>query len=370
MNENIKVPFASFEAMHNEIREKMLSKFAEVYDKNIFISGSELTHFEQEFAAYCNTAYAVGCATGLDALYLILKAMEIGSGDEVIVPSNTFIATALAVSYAGAVPIFVEPKLDTFTIDPTRIEEKITSKTKAIIAVHLYGRMADMDPILSLAQKYRLKVIEDAAQAHGATYKGKKAGSLGDAAGFSFYPGKNLGALGDGGIVTTNDQALAQKIKMLGNYGSSVKYHHELQGTNSRLDEVQAGFLRIKLHYLDTWNIFRNNVAKKYLNGIANPLIKLPLPGDHDYYCVWHIFAIRCKKQSDLEQYLAENGILTVKHYPIPMHRQKAYKDLNIPEGTLPLAEEISSTELSLPMYFGITDDQVQYVIETINKFH
>lgn len=366
---NIKVPFVSFEPMHQEIRSEIMEKFADIYDKNIFITGSELKTFEDEFAAYCGTKYAVGCATGLDALTLILKAMDIGSGDEVIVPSNTFIATALAVSYAGATPVFVEPRLDTFTLDPEKIEEKITSKTRAVIAVHLYGRTCDMDPIMAIAQKYDLKVIEDAAQAHGAAYKGKKAGFLGDAAGFSFYPGKNLGALGDGGIVTTDNKELADKIRMIGNYGASIKYHHEYQGTNSRLDELQAGFLRIKLHRLEQWNTFRNNVAQKYFRGITNPVIELPLPGDDVYHCVWHIFAIRCQKRDELELFLKEKEILTVKHYPIPMHLQGAYKNLNIARGTLPYAEEISATELSLPMYYGMTDDQIQYVIDTLNEF-
>lgn len=369
MNKHIEVPFASFETMHQEIRKEILEKFAAVYDKNIFITGYELKKFEEEFAMYCGTRFAIGCATGLDALYLILKAMNIGAGDEVIVPSNTFIATALAVSYAGATPVFVEPKLNSFTIDPDKIEAKITAKTRAIIAVHLYGRIADMTPIMTIAQKYNLKVIEDAAQAHGAVYNGKKAGSFGDAAGFSFYPGKNLGALGDGGIITTNNQALADKIRMLGNYGASIKYHHEYQGTNSRLDEVQAGFLRIKLRHLDKWNAFRNEVARKYLQKIHNPNIELPLPGDETFYCVWHIFAIRCQRRNALEQYLKEKGISTVKHYPIPMHLQNAYKNLNIVKGSLPLSEEISATELSLPMYYGITDEQIQYVADALNEF-
>ena len=229
----MEVPFVSFEYMHNEIRQEINEKFAQIYNKNIFIMGEELTKFEQEFAEYCGVKFAVGCATGLDALYLILRALEIGRGDEVIIPSNTFIATALAVSYTGATPVFVEPKISTYTLDPRRIEDKITSKTKGIIAVHLYGRVADMDEIREVADKHHLKLIEDAAQAHGAVYKGKRAGSLGDVAGFSFYPGKNLGALGDGGIITTNDCKMAEKIRILGNYGSVIKYHHKLQGTNS-----------------------------------------------------------------------------------------------------------------------------------------
>lgn len=363
------VPFVSFETMHKEIRDEIIHKFEDIYDENIFITGKEVQQFEKEFSDYCGTTYAVGCATGLDSLYLILRAFDIGGGDEVILPSNTFIATALAVSYTGAIPVFVEPKLETYTIDPERIEEKITDRTKAIIAVHLYGRMADMNAVKSIADKYGLKVIEDAAQAHGASFEGKRAGSLGDAAGFSFYPGKNLGALGDGGIVTTNNKELAEKIRMLANYGSSIKYHHEYQGTNSRLDELQAGFLRIKLQHLNKWNTFRNHVAMSYLEGIINPHIILPLPEDDSYYCVWHIFAIRCTKRNELEEYLKSKGIMTLRHYPIPMHLQRAYENLNVEKGMLPLAEEISETELSLPMYYGMKKEQINYVIDAINNF-
>lgn len=365
----MKVPFVSFENMHNEIKTEMLEKFEEMYIRNIFISGEEVENFEKEFAEYCGVKYAVGCATGLDALFLVLRAYGIGQGDEVIVPSSTFIATALAVSYAGATPIFVEPKLDTYTIDCDLVEEKITNKTKAIIAVHLYGRMAEMDRLRVIADQYNLKLIEDAAQAHGATYKEKKAGMWGDAAGFSFYPGKNLGALGDAGIVTTNDKALADKVRMLGNYGSTIKYHHEIQGTNSRLDEIQAGLLRIKLKQLDKWNYERNRIASRYLEGINNPKVVMPLKGDENYYCVWHIFAIRSEYRDELEKYLAEKGITTVKHYPIPMHLQGAYEELGIEKGKLPLAEEIAETELSLPMYYGMSDDMIDYVIQTINEF-
>ncbi|NLZ48824.1 MAG: DegT/DnrJ/EryC1/StrS family aminotransferase [Clostridiales bacterium] len=365
----MQIPFVTFKPMHDEIEREIIEKFSEVFHKNVFIQGSELGAFEEEFADYCNTKYAVGVGNGLDALYLILRAMEIGDGDEVIVPSNTYIATALAVSYAGATPVFVEPVIDTYNINPDLIEEKITSRTKAIIAVHLQGRPADMDPIIEIAKKYNLKVIEDAAQAHGALYKGRKVGSLGDAAGFSFYPGKNLGALGDGGAVTTNDPEIAKKVRMIGNYGSEVKYHHVYQGTNSRLDEVQAAFLRVKLKQLDKWNENRIEIAKKYISGIKNPLIKLPLLGDKDYYSVWHVFAIRCDRRDELENYLNSKGIGTVKHYPIPMHLQEAYKSLNIEKGKLPIAEEISSTILSIPMYYGMTDEEVQYVINTINEF-
>lgn len=365
----MKVPFVSFEKMHLEIREEILNKFQEVYDKNWFIQGEEDVAFENEFAEFCGTQYCVGCGTGLDAIFLILKAMGIGPGDEVIVPSNTFIATALAVSYAGATPVLVEPKIDTCTIDPAKIEEKITDKTRAIIAVHLYGRAAEMDEITAIADKYNLKVLEDAAQAHGALYKGRKVGSLGYAAAFSFYPGKNLGALGDGGAVTTNDAELAEKIRMLGNYGSKIKYHHEYQGNNSRLDEMQAAFLRIKLKNLEKWNKDRNRIADKYLKEINNPFITAPLPCDEEHYNVWHLFVVQSDERDALEQYLNNKGIGTTKHYPIPIHKQKAYSHEMLSKESLPVAEKLASSVLSIPMYYGMTDEEIDYVIETLNSF-
>lgn len=363
------VPFATFLPMHNEIRMKLDSAYNRVLDKSYFIQGDECRKFEEEFAEYCGVKYCVGVATGLDALFLILKAMNVGIGDEVIIPSNTYIATALAVSYTGAKPVFVEPEIETFNINPSRIEEKITSNTKALIAVHLQGRTANMDAINAIAKKHNLKVIEDAAQAHGAKYKGKKAGSLGDAAGFSFYPGKNLGALGDGGCVTTNNKELADKVRALGNYGSDYKYHHIYKGVNSRLDEIQAAFLRVKLSNLDRWNEDRRVTAKKYFEGIKNPLIKLPLKSTDEFEHIYHVFVLRCDKRDELEKYLNDNGIGTVKHYPIPMHEQECYKDLEIKHGELPIAEEISKTVLSIPIYYGMTDDEINYVIELINNF-
>ena len=365
----MKVEFCSFKPMHDEIKKKLDNAYARVLNSSYFIQGKECSKFEEEFASYCDCKHCVGVATGLDAIYLILKALNIGVGDEVIVPSNTFIATALAVSYVGATPIFVEPEIETFNINPAKIEEKITSKTKAIIPVHLQGRPADMDPILKIAKKHNLKVVEDAAQAHGALYKGRKVGSLGDAAAFSFYPGKNLGALGDAGCVLTNNEDIANMIRALGNYGSDYKYHHIYKGTNSRLDELQSAFLREKLPHLDKWNAYRNKVALKYFNGIKNPNIILPPKTDKDFNHVYHVFVIRCKRRDELEKYLNDNGILTVKHYPIPMHLQLAYSDLNLKEGDLPIAEEISKTVLSIPMFYGITDEQVDFVIEKINQF-
>ena len=365
----MKVPFVSFEKIHGEIRKELDEAYRAVMDNNMFIHGDYCNKFEKDFAEYCNAKHCIGVATGLDALYLILKAMEIGTGDEVIVPSNTYIATALAVSYVGATPVLVEPVLETFNIDVSKIEEKITKNTKAIIAVHLQGRPADMDAINEIANRYNLKVIEDAAQAHGTKYKGKIVGTLSDAAGFSFYPGKNLGALGDGGCVVTNDTELANKVRALGNYGSDYKYHHIYKGTNSRLDEMQSAFLDVKLRYLDKWNEFRKYVAKQYFEKITNPLIKLPLQADTEYDHIYHVFGIRCDKRDELEKYLADRGIGTVKHYPIPMHLQGAYEDLEIQKGDLPIAEEISNTELSIPMYYGMTDEQIGYVIDALNSF-
>lgn len=365
----MKIPFASFVPMHNEIRNQLDEAYKRVMDKSYFIQGIECQKFEEEFAGYCGCRFCVGVATGLDAILLILRAMNIGDGDEVIVPSNTFIATALAVSYAGATPVFVEPNITTYNIAVNRIEEKITDKTKAIIAVHLQGRPADMDGINVIAKKYNLKVIEDAAQAHGARYKGKRVGALSDAAAFSFYPGKNLGALGDGGCVTTNNGELADKIRALGNYGSDYKYHHIYQGTNSRLDEMQAAFLREKLPCLDKWNEARRGIAGRYLSEIRNPAIILPLHSDKDYEHIYHVFVVRSNRRDELEVYLNDKGIGTVKHYPIPIHLQQAYKCLGLKEGSLPIAEEISKTVLSIPMYYGMADEEVDYVVGCLNSF-
>ncbi|WP_312647423.1 DegT/DnrJ/EryC1/StrS family aminotransferase [Aminipila sp.] len=361
------VPFVSFETMHKEIELEMIAKFQAVFENNVFIKGDELETFEKNFADYCGNKYCVGCATGLDALFLILKAYGYGPGDEVIVPANTFIATALAVSYCGATPVLVEPDEDTYTINPSIIEEKITDKTKAIIAVHLYGRCADMDPILDVAKRHNLKVIEDAAQAHGAKYKGKRAGSIGNAAGFSFYPGKNLGALGDGGAIVTGDAELADKVRTLANYGSKVKYHHVYQGNNSRLDEIQASFLNVKLKKLEMWNAYRKRVANYYYSKIDNPLLKLPQMSDEVFDCVWHLFVIRSSKRDELIDYLNEMSIGTTIHYPIPIHMQEAYAGLTTE--SFPIAESCADEIVSIPMYYGITDEQVAYVIDALNSF-
>lgn len=364
----MKVPFVSFLPMEHELDKDLRDAFERVYTRSWYIEGVEDENFEKAFAQYCDTKYCVGVGNGLDALMLALKALGVGEGDEVIVPSNTYIATALAVTYVGAKPVFVEPDIKTFNIDPNRIEAAITDRTKAIMPVHLYGQACDMDSIMKIAQKYSLYVVEDCAQAHGATYKGKKIGSFGDAAGFSFYPGKNLGALGDAGAMVTNNKELADKVRALGNYGSDYKYHHIYLGNNSRLDEMQAAFLSAKLPHLDKINAERRRIANRYLNDIKNTQIVLPYIPEYANP-VWHIFGIRCKRRTELETFLSERGIGTNKHYPIPMHLQECYKDLGFKNGDFPIAEEISATELSIPMYYGMADQEIQYVIDSINEF-
>ena len=299
----MKIPFVSFKPMEKELDRELRAAFERVYDRSWYIEGEEGQAFEKAFAEYCGVKYCVGVGNGLDALMLVLKALGIGAGDEVIVPSNTYIATALAVTYTGAKPVFAEPDIKTFNIDVTKIEEKINNKTKAIMPVHLYGQPCDMDPIMDIAKKHDLFVVEDCAQAHGAKYKGKKIGTFGDAAGFSFYPGKNLGALGDAGAVVTNNEELAKKIRALGNYGSDYKYHHIYMGNNSRLDEMQAAFLSAKLPILEKMNEERRRIAKKYLEDVKNENVILPYVPDYAEP-VWHIFGIRSKRRDELEKYL------------------------------------------------------------------
>lgn len=354
--------------MERELDQDLRSAFERVLARSWYIRGAEDEAFEKAFAQYCGARYCVGVGNGLDALMLALKALDVGAGDEVIVPSNTYIATVLAVMYVGAKPIFVEPDIRTFNIDSARIEEVITPKTRVIMPVHLYGQACDMEPIMEIACKHGLKVVEDCAQAHGATYKGRKIGTFGDAAGFSFYPGKNLGALGDGGAVVTDNEELAERIRALGNYGSDYKYHHIYKGNNSRLDEMQAAFLAAKLPHLDRMNEERRRIAELYTKGIQNPKVVKPYVAP-ECVPVWHIYAIRCAERNELERYLSKKGIGTNKHYPIPIHLQECCRDLQIPEGSLPVAEEISRTELSLPMYYGMTDEEVQYVIDAVNAF-
>ena len=366
----MRIPFSSFVPMESELEKLLHDAFERVLKASWYIDGKEDQAFEKAFAEFCGLPYCVGCGNGLDALVLSLKALGIGEGDSVIVPSNTYIATALAVTYTGAEPVFVEPDIRTFNLDPNRVEEALkrpdAKRIKAIMPVHLYGQPCDMDPIMAFARQYNLFVVEDCAQAHGARYKGRRIGTFGDASGFSFYPGKNLGALGDAGAVVTDDKSIAEKVKALGNYGSDYKYHHIYKGQNSRLDELQAAFLSAKLPSLDRMNAARQDIAAKYLGGIRNPAITLPyVPAYAEP--VWHIFAIRCRQRDELERYLNDRGIGTNKHYPTPIHKQGCYREYV--DLDLPIAEEISKTELSLPMYYGMTEEQVQFVVEALNSF-
>ena len=335
-----------------------------------YLQGKENDKFEKDYAEYIGTDYCVGCANGLDALIWIFRAyVEMGEmkpGDEVIVPANTYIASILAISENGLVPVLVEPDINTYQIDPEKIEEAITPKTRAILIVHLYGQCAYTEKIGDLCKKYNLKLIEDNAQAHGCKYNGQRTGSIGDVAGHSFYPGKNLGALGDAGAVTTNDGELAKVIRALANYGSTKKYVFKYIGRNSRLDEIQAAVLDVKLNYLDDDNERRKQVAETYIKGITNPEIIVPKVSDRDAH-VFHIFPIRTRKRDDLQRYLMENGVQTINHYPIPPHKQECYKEWN--DRNYPLTEQIAAEELSLPISPAMTDEEVNEVIRIINEW-
>lgn len=336
-----------------------------VIDSGWYVLGEETEAFEREFAAYCGVKHCIGVANGLDALHLVLRAYGIGPGDEVIVPSNTFIATWLAVSQAGAVPVPVEPDARTYNLDPALVEAAVTPRTRAIMPVHLYGQPADMDPINDIARRHGLKVVEDAAQAHGARYKGRRTGGLGDAAGFSFYPGKNLGALGDGGAITTNDDELAATLRKLRNYGSSVKYRHEFAGVNSRLDEIQSAVLRVKLQHLDSENEARRIRAADYLAALQGAPVVLPevLPGTEP---VWHLFVVRSEQREALQAHLTARQIGHLVHYPTACHLQQAYAGSTWP--ALPIAEHLQSRVLSLPMAPYLTRDDVNTVAAAIKS--
>lgn len=361
------IPFLDLKSPYLELKDKLDTAYRRVMESGWYILGKEVEAFESEFAAYCEAKHCIGVANGLDALHLIIRAYGIGPGDEVIVPANTYIATWLAVTHAGAIPVPVEPNEFTCNIEPCRIEAMITPKTKAILPVHLYGQPADMDPINALATRYGLKVIEDCAQAHGARYKGRRAGSLGDAAGFSFYPGKNLGAIGDSGAVTTNDPELADRIKVLRNYGSRIKYHNEVAGFNSRLDELQAAFLRVKLPALDEWNDRRRAVARGYLQHLA-AVPGLILPSVPDWAePVWHLFVVRHQHRDALQKKLGAAGIGTLIHYPIPPHRQPVYSDFNYIEGDFPISERLAIEVLSLPMGPHVSASDMQFVIRQVS---
>ncbi|MBI4791980.1 MAG: DegT/DnrJ/EryC1/StrS family aminotransferase [Deltaproteobacteria bacterium] len=359
------IPFLDFAGPYQELQGELDAACRRVLQGGWYILGREVAAFEQEFAAYCGVNHCVGVGNGLDALFLILRAYGIGAGDEVIVPANTYIASWLAVSHNGATPVPVEPAAGTYNIDPCLIEAAITSRTKAIMAVHLYGQAADMDPINALAARYQLKVIEDAAQAHGARYKGKRAGSLGDAAGFSFYPGKNLGAYGDGGAVLTDDPGLAALVRKLRNYGSGTKYYNDVMGFNSRLDELQAAFLRVKLTRLDEWNARRGGIAARYAEGLRHTSLTLPMVPDWADP-VWHLYVVRSAHRDRLQQRLAAAGIDTLIHYPVPAHRQKAYSHMHMTEGSLPRTEKIHREVLSLPIGPHLAPGDQQRIITEV----
>jgi dTDP-4-amino-4,6-dideoxygalactose transaminase len=346
-----RIPFLDLKAPYRELEAGMDAAYHRVMAAGWFILGPEVEAFEAEYAAYCGTRYCVGVASGLEALRLALAAWGVGAGDEVIVPSNTYIATWLAVTQTGATPVPVEPLEATHNIDPARVEAAVTRRTVAIIPVHLYGQPADMDSINATAQRHGLKVLEDAAQGHGARYRGRRTGGLGDAAAFSFYPGKNLGALGDAGAVTTNDGQLAAQLRLLRNYGSAVKYANEIPGFNSRLDELHASFLRVKLGVLDEWNARRSTVAEWYAGHLPFIFPDLTLPAVPSWVdpC-WHLYVVRAAKRDALQAALAANGVQTLIHYPIPPHLQRAYQSLGITPGALPLAESLANEVLSLPM--------------------
>jgi dTDP-4-amino-4,6-dideoxygalactose transaminase len=361
----VRVPFLDLQASYLELKTDIDAAVARVLASGWYILGPEVDEFEAEFASYCSATECVGLGNGLDALHLALRAMDVGPGDEVIVPSNTYIATWLAVSQCGATPVPVEPVEATYNIDPALIEAAITPRTKVILPVHLYGQPADMDPILEIARKHALRVLEDGAQAHGARYKGKRVGSHGDAVAWSFYPGKNLGALGDGGAVTTDDPELAERIRVLRNYGSSVKYVNEVQGYNSRLDPIQAAVLRVKLKYLDEWNARRSSIAKQYLDGLKDADFILPsVPDWADP--VWHLYVIRHPRRDELQQSLANADIGSLIHYPIPPHRQDAYSEMGLQGGAFPIAESIHREVLSLPIGPHLKKQQVEHVIRSL----
>ena len=363
------IPFLSFAKMNADIKAEILPNIDQFIDKEWYVLGEQVKHFENEYASYCTTQYCSGVANGLDAIIIALKALNIGKGDEVIVPSNTYIATWLAVSFVGAKPIPVEPRLATYNINPDLIEAAITPQTKAIIPVHLYGQCCEMDAIMQLAKKHSLYVIEDNAQSQGATFNGKVTGSFGHINATSFYPGKNLGAFGDAGAITTNDEELWTKTNTIRNYGSQKKYYNDLRGMNRRLDELQAGLLSIKLKHLNHWNQQRNQIAEQYLTELKN-VGDIILPGiAQGATSVFHLFVIRTQKRDALQQYLTENGVGTLIHYPVPPHLQKAYADLNLKQGDFPIAEEIAGTCLSLPMYPGLKKEEIYYIASTIQAF-
>ena len=365
------VPFLDLKSPYDELKPEIDAAIQRVLDSGWFILGPEVETFERAFATYCEAAHAVSVANGLDALHLALLAMDVGPGDEVIVPSNTYIATWLAVSQCGATPVPVEPRADTHTLDPDRVEAAITPRTRVILPVHLYGLPADMDPLCAIARRHGLRILEDGAQSHGARYKGRPLGAHGDAVAWSFYPGKNLGALGDGGAVTTDDPALADRLRVLRNYGSRVKYVNEVKGWNSRLDPMQAAVLGVKLARLDAWNDRRRALAARYtagLTAVAGPDLGLPVsPAGFD--SAWHLYVVTTPHRAALQAALAEAGIGTLIHYPIAPHRQQAYAELGLGPGSQPIAERLADQVLSLPMGPHLKPEQVDEVVQVIVRF-
>ncbi len=363
------IPFVDLKVQYDSIKDEIDDAIQNVLNTTSFIMGEELKKFEEEFASFCNTKFAIGVANGSDALILALKACEIGEGDEVITVPHTFIATSEAISNVGGKVVFVDINPKTYTIDVSKIEDKITKKTKAIIPVHLYGQPSDMKPIMELAKEYNLKIIEDAAQAHGAEYQGKKVGSIGDAGCFSFYPGKNLGAYGDAGIVVTNDEEVAEKVKLLRNHGRiTKKYEHEIEAYSSRLDNLQAAILRIKLKYLNKWNDMRRKNAEKY-NELLSGLDSIVVPYEADYSKhVYHLYVLRTENRDKLREELKSKGIATGIHYPIPLHLQPAYNYLGHKKGNFPITEKVSQEILSLPMFAELTDKQIEEIIKLIKN--
>ena len=366
--QSMQVPFVDLAAQYATIGPEIDRAISDVLRKTDFVLGKELALFEEEFAAFCDTKFAVGVDSGTSALELSLRAYGIGAGDEVITAANTFIATVLAISYTGATPVLADVDPTTYTLDPLRLKEAITPRTKAIIPVHLYGQPADMDPILELARQHSLIVLEDACQAHGATYKGKRAGALGHAAAFSFYPAKNLGAYGDGGMIVTNDEHVAVALRMLRDYGQSKKYRHEILGYNRRLDTLQAEVLRVKLKYLDAWNEARREHAHVYNRLLCDSEVILPVEADYSK-SVWHLYVIRSTERDALKAFLSSRGIATGIHYPVPIHLQPAYQHLGYEVGRFPITERCAKQDLSLPMYAELSPEQISFVAASIVEF-
>ena len=360
------IKFLDLHKINERFRDKIDERIKAVLDSGWYLDGQQDKLFEKNFADFCGTKHCIGCGNGLDALSLIIKGYGFGKGDEIIVPANTYIASILAISQNGCTPVLVEPDIKTYNINPDLIEEKITERTKAIMVVHLYGQAVQMEKVIEIAKKYNLKVIEDSAQAHGALYNGKRTGNLGDASGFSFYPGKNLGCMGDGGCVTTNDDELAAKVDAISNYGSDRKYHHIYKGVNSRLDELQAAILDVKLLFLDKDNERRREISKFYRENIKNQKLILPETYDEKAH-VWHIFAVRCETRDNFQKYLEENDIQTNIHYPTPPHKQGAYLEWN--NLSYPVTEKIHKTIISIPISPVLTDEEVNKTVEVINKY-